>query len=127
MIQANGIDLKVLPAVLIKYPNVKHLGILLYGSARSKIKEHHVIELLNILPKLVVLDLTGSLLKEPAIEFIEQYCLKNHRQITIYDGRHRFVPKELRVYKRITEDSDFLTNVFYKNRKSYNLPLLMDQ
>ncbi len=109
----------------MRYPNLKHLAL----RDNFRIFDHHVEELVELMPNLELLDFRGSDgITRKSLNFVQQLAEKHDRTIRLYcnaNGKQMAVdlPHISRDYDYIVKEFDFMRHCFVK--KFVNLPYLM--
>ncbi|XP_053204311.1 uncharacterized protein LOC128388877 [Panonychus citri] len=114
-----------LRTLLSKYPNLQHLAV----RGGDTIEDSHVEELLELLPRIKLLDFRKSNgVTVKSADFLSKFCLKSNRSIKIYYDCEKEPddwPKLDTPRESIVCGFDFMKHCFYKT--FYNLPELIDE
>ena len=114
-----------LRTLLMRYPNLKHLAL----RDNFQIFDHHVEELVELMPNLELLDLRGSDgITRKSLDFVQQLAEKHNRTIRLYcnlNGKRMTVDLPYISFDKdyIVKEFDFMRHCFAK--KFVNLPYLM--
>ncbi|XP_053201252.1 uncharacterized protein LOC128386271 [Panonychus citri] len=123
--QAGHLKWSLLRKILLKFPNLHHLGI----RNNENIDDSHVEELVKLLPKIKLIDLRScDEVTQKSADILSKYCEKSNRSIKIYyDCEEEPIEWPQLVYggDRICYGFDFMKHCFYKTWNS--LPHLLDE
>uniref|UniRef100_T1L6H4 F-box domain-containing protein n=1 Tax=Tetranychus urticae TaxID=32264 RepID=T1L6H4_TETUR len=115
-------DWNDLKRLLMKYPNLKHLGL----RDASMLNDEHIKQLLHILPNLVLfqVDLCEEI-TERAAYYVQDYCKRHGRSIEFYFNENSYEieydwPQLSTKREKISRGFDFMKHCFLKDY--YDLP-----
>ncbi|XP_015783796.1 uncharacterized protein LOC107361474 [Tetranychus urticae] len=111
--------------LLRKYPNLKHLSL----RTNRDMKDEHIEELVHILPKLVLLDVSGcDGVTQRAADYVKDHCARNGRSTKFYfNGNQNAIesdwPHLSSKKEKISRGYDFMKHCFLK--KYQELPCFL--
>uniref|UniRef100_T1L698 F-box domain-containing protein n=1 Tax=Tetranychus urticae TaxID=32264 RepID=T1L698_TETUR len=110
-------DWNDLKRLLMKYPNLKHLGL----RNASNLNDEHIKQLLHILPNLVLLqaDICEEI-TERAAYYVQDYCKRHGRSIEFYSNENSYEieydwPQLSTKQEKISRGFDFMKHCFLKD------------
>ncbi|XP_025016592.1 uncharacterized protein LOC107361690 isoform X5 [Tetranychus urticae] len=108
--------------VFRKYPNLKHLRL----KGKLFLQDENIEQLVNILPNLVLLDVSGCIglpiVSNRAADYVTNYCARHGRSIKFYydENRHEIKsdwPQLSTKIEKISRGFDFMKHCFLKKFK----------